>query len=101
MNIIDFIPLGRENAVSNRSLAVARVVDERTARLLVYKARTQGEPICSVCCGGKCGYYIPRNIEEAKVYLRQQKARLKSSRAALNGVVKFVREVERREKNGR
>ncbi len=101
MNIVDYIPVGRENAVSMPTLSVTLGADERTTRLWVHNARKHGEPICSVCNGGKCGYYMPRNIEEAKVYLRQQKARLKSSRAALNGVVKFVREAERSEKNGK
>ncbi len=101
MNIVDFIPVGRENAISNDDLAIEKGTDKRNARRLVFQARVNGEPICSVCNGGKCGYYMPRNIEEAKVYLRQQKARLKSSRAALNGVVKFVRESERSKRNGK
>ncbi len=90
MKISDYIPTGRDNALPMRTLAILAGVEERTARSMVHKARTQGEPICSVCCGGKCGYYMPRNIEEAKVYLRQQNARLKSLRAALRGVKQFI-----------
>ncbi len=101
MNIIDFIPVGRENAISNDDLAIEKGTDKRNARWLVYQARVNGEPICSVCCGGKCGYYIPKDLDEARIYLRQQRSRLKRSRAALNGVVKFVREAERSEKNGK
>lgn len=101
MKIVDFIPVGRENAISNGDLAVVYNTDKRNARRLVYQARADGEPICSVCCGGKCGYYIPKDIDEARIYLRQQRSRLKSSRAALNGVVKFVREIEGGGENGK
>lgn len=99
MKIIDFIPIGRENAISMTSLSAKNGTDERTTRKWIYNARKHGEPICSVCCGGKCGYYISKNLEEAQIYLRQQRSRLKSSRAALNGVVKFIREIERSSKN--
>lgn len=101
MKIIEFIPVGRENAVSNDFLKVVTGKDARTVRALVHDARKRGEPICSVCCGGKCGYYIPRDLNEAQIYLRQQRSRLKSSRAALNGVVRFIREIERSGKNGK
>lgn len=71
MKIIDFIPKGRDNA------------------------RKHVESICSVCCGAKCEYYIPRDLNEVQIYLRQQCSRHKSLRAALNGVVKFFRKIER------
>lgn len=101
MKIIEFIPIGRDNAISMPSLSAKYGTEERTTRKLNYNARKHGEPICSVCSGGKCGYYIPKDLNEAQIYLRQQRSRLKSARAALNGVVKFIREIERSGNNGK
>lgn len=90
MKIIDFIPIGRVNALSMRDLARAANVDERTARQLVHRARANGEPICSTC-EENGGYYMPRDIGEARVYLRQQQARIRSSNAALHGVKAYIK----------
>ena len=92
MKISEFIPEGLANAISNPDLAIAIDKDEREARRLVYQARVNGEPICSTCEEGKSGYYLPRDLNEAYIYLRQQNARIKSARAALRGVKKYIRE---------
>lgn len=91
MNITDFIPVGRANALSMRDLALAVNVDERTARELVHRARANGEPICSDC-DENGGYYMPRTVGEARIYLHQQEARIRSANAALRGVRKYIQE---------
>lgn len=90
MKIIDFIPVGRVNALSMRDLALAANVDERTARELVHRARANGEPICSDC-DENGGYYMPLDISEARIYLRQQRARIKSAAIALRGVKAYIK----------
>lgn len=94
MKISEFIPEGLANAISMRDLAIMIGVDERKARQLVHQARANGEPICSTCEEGIGGYYLPCDVNEARVYLRQQTARIKSSRAALRGIKKYIRENE-------
>lgn len=94
MKISDFIPEGLANAISMRDLALMIGVDERKARQLVHQARATDEPICSTCEEGKGGYYLPCSVNEARVYLRQQNARIKSARVALRGVKKYIRENE-------
>ncbi|MCM1166049.1 MAG: hypothetical protein NC299_10680 [Lachnospiraceae bacterium] len=90
MKITDYIPLGRKNAISNEQLALILNTDKRTARALVLAARMRGAPICSVC-GENGGYYMPRDIGEAQIYLRQQRARVKSSNAALRGIKDYIK----------
>lgn len=92
MKISEFIPVGLANAIPMRDLAAMIGTDKRKARQLVYQARVNGEPICSTCEEHIGGYYIPRNVSEARVYLNQQNARIKSARAALRGVKKYIRE---------
>lgn len=87
--ITEYIPVGRENALPMRDLAALLSVDERTVRQLVQRAREQGAPICSEW-GNNGGYYLPADTYEARRYLRQQKARICSARAALNGVKKYL-----------
>lgn len=92
MKISEFIPVGLANAISMHDLAIALGEDERKARQLVYQARANGEPICSTCEERIGGYYMPQNISEARIYLDQQNARIKSARAALRGVKKYIKE---------
>lgn len=87
--ISDFIPIGRVNAVSMKKLSKQRGVDPRALCLLVQREREQGAPICSDWERG--GYFMPANKSEALVYYRQQKHRIKTARAALNGVAKYLR----------
>ena len=92
MKISEFIPVGLANAISNRDLSLMIGTDERKARQLVHQARANGEPICSTCEERIGGYYLPCNVNEARIYLRQQNARIKSARAALRGVKKYIKE---------
>ena len=73
MKISDFIPKGRENAVSMSDLALQLHTDKRTVRALILAARMRGEPICSTC-EERGGYYLSTDASEAQIYLRQQTA---------------------------
>ncbi len=90
MKLSEIIPIGRANAVSMHSLSVRLAVKPRTLRLLIQREREQGAPICSDLEHG--GYFMPANECEARSYYRQQRSRIKSARAALNGVTKYLRE---------
>lgn len=90
MKLSEFIPIGRANAISMHSLSVQLAVKPRTLRLLIQREREQGAPICSDWERG--GYFMPASEYEARTYYRQQRSRIKSARAALNGVIKYLRE---------
>lgn len=90
MKILDYIPTGRDNPIPMKTLAKRIHVNVRTLRTIVQREREQGAPICSNWEQG--GYFLPANEFEARLYYRQQRSRIKSARAALNGVVKYLRE---------
>lgn len=90
MKLLEYIPVGRNNAIAMRELSEWLDVDPRRLRLLIQREREQGDPICSDWEHG--GYFMPANECEARSYYRQQRSRIKSARAALNGVTKYLRE---------
>lgn len=89
MNLTDYIPIGRKNAIAMRELSERLNIDPRTLRALIQRERERGEPICSDWEHG--GYFMPANEYEARIYYRQQRSRAKSAIAALNGVIKYLR----------
>lgn len=93
MKITNYIPVGRVNAIPMRTLSEQRGEDPRTTRFLIQREREQGAPICSDWEFG--GYYLPADEGEALVYYRAQMARIKTARAALNGVRKYLRGARR------
>lgn len=90
MKIIEYIPRGRLNAISMCELSARLKVDPRTLRALIQREREKGAPICSDWEQG--GYFLPTDEGEALRYYRQQKHRIKTARAALNGVTKYLKE---------
>lgn len=94
INIVDFIPVGQENAISMSELARRRGCDKRTARKLVFEARRKGAVICSTCYGDKSdGYYRPASAEEAIPYVHMQQARISSAKAALKSAEDFISDI--------
>lgn len=91
MNIIDFIPFGRENAISMEELAHRIGRDKRTARNYVFTARRRGNVICSTCCGnGSDGYYLPVSVKEVIPYVRMQQSRIESAKLALKSAEDYI-----------
>lgn len=100
-NVLDFIPMGRENAISMSNLSDRMGTDQRTARKAVFNARCRGEIICSVCNGDKTsGYYRPDNASEILPYIRMQQSRILSAQKALKSVEKFITEKGACDDNG-
>lgn len=91
MKITDYIPYGKANAISNNDLSIVSGTNKCETRRLVHQARANGEPICSTCEERGGGYYLPCNVNEAYAYLRQQQARIRSARAALRGVKRYIK----------
>lgn len=89
MKLIESIPVGRSNAILMKTLAEQRDEDPRTLRAHVQREREQGAPICSDWEHG--GYFLPANKNEAWIYYRQQRSRIRSAIATLNGVKQYLR----------
>ncbi len=90
INITEFIPDGKANAISMNDLAAATNLDTRTVRQLVHSARVNGAVICSTCDKDNGGYYIPRDVAEAVPYYRQQRSYINSATEALQSVINFI-----------
>lgn len=88
MNILDYVPVGRINAIPMRELSERLNVDPRTLLALIQRERENGALICSDWEQG--GYFLPIDVGEARVYFNQQRHRIKTARAALNGVKKYL-----------
>ena len=90
MNISDFIPYGRANAIPQKQLALLTGQTPREVRRAVFNARRDGEPICSSVDETDGGYFYPAEPREALEYLRTQQSRIKSARTALAAVEKYI-----------
>lgn len=75
IQIEDYIPVGKENAISRRDLEKLTGLDDRQNRILILKARKKKIPILASERGG---YYISYDIDEIELFLRKIKARERS-----------------------
>ncbi|MGN0680139.1 MAG: hypothetical protein ACI4JS_10790, partial [Oscillospiraceae bacterium] len=87
--LTELIPTGRNNAIPMKDVATLLNISERAVRVLVQKAREHGAPICSDW-ENRGGYFYPADTYEAMEYFRQQKSRIKTARAALNGITQYL-----------
>ncbi len=72
MKIEEYLSEGCENALSMADLSLILNVDKRTVRMMILSARIDGLPICSTCQGSRHGYFMPRNVDETRINLRDQ-----------------------------
>ncbi len=89
-NVLDFIPLGRNHAISMSELAKRMETDQRTARKMVFAARQRGAVICSTCGENTSGYYRPNTVDEIRPYIAMQQSRIRSAKIALRSAENFV-----------
>ena len=99
-NVLDFIPLGRNHAISMSELAKRMGTDQRTARKMVFAARQREAVICSTCGENTSGYYRPNTVDEIRPYIAMQQSRIRSAKIALHSAENFVAETKVGENNG-
>lgn len=95
MNIIDYIPVGRENAISRSELSRITGLEDRVVRNYIAKAR---EHTC--ICNGQGengGYYIPSTLADANKFYNQERKRALSILRCLRGTKNFIKETEEQE----
>ena len=73
MNIIDYIPVGKENAIPRADLARVLGLTDRACRKAIEEARERGELICNDCDGQ--GYYLASDIGQIERQYRVDRAR--------------------------
>ncbi|MCM1062824.1 MAG: HTH domain-containing protein [Eubacterium sp.] len=94
MDIINFIPHGKINAVSGKELKQLTGCDERTIKQHIANARLKGTVICSILDSNRGGYFIPESPAEAVEYVRTEQCRIQSAKAALKSAADFISDIE-------
>lgn len=92
-SVLNFIPVGSENAVGRDYLSKVTGLSDRKVRVGIHKARRK-IPIINLSDGD--GYYIPdmneeKDIRALKRYVKQEESRLKSIGWALKAARKTLK----------
>lgn len=91
MNILDYIPKGRENAISKEKLCQITGLGDRVVRNEIAKAR-RDVAILNLQDGR--GYFIPTTVEEVDTYIKQEEHRAKSIFVNLKGAKKYRSQIK-------
>lgn len=89
-NVVEYIPIGKQNAIAMSELAKRIGISQREARKAIFNARCKGEIICSTCGENASGYYRPASIDEVRPYIAMQEHRIASAKVALKSAKKFA-----------
>ena len=76
LNILDYIPVGRENAITRAELVRLTGLPDRTIREAIERKRFEGEPIMS--SSSAKGYWLSNDPDDWEMYLREGDARIRS-----------------------
>lgn len=88
-NILDYIPKGKKNAISNRELQTITHLDRRDIQRIIRAVRLKGVVICGF--GGRNGgYFIPETLDEVIVYVRTLKKTIISIIEALKPAEAYI-----------
>ena len=85
MEILEYIPFGKEKAVSREHLTMMTGLNDRVCRKLIQKAREEGARVMS--SSQQAGYWIAENEEEWERFCKEQERRIRS-------IVKVLRRKE-------
>ena len=72
--ISDFIPTGKENAITRDSLRCLTGMSDRAVRRMIADERAMGVPIIS--CSHSAGYYLAETEAEKQIILRELGSRI-------------------------
>ena len=87
IDILQFIPTGRENAITRRELVDRTGLPDRMVRKLIEDARLD-HAIINDSSG--IGYYVTENPMEAKLYKNQEIHRIKSQLKKIKALDKVI-----------
>lgn len=88
---IELIPVGKENALSAREIAVYTSSDVRGVQARIERLRLAGVLICSCLDGKGGGYFRPANNSEVNDYLRHERKRIAARKASLKPAETFLK----------
>ena len=88
MNILDYIPTGRENAISRQELERLIGFNDRTIRLEIKKLVQKGIPILS--SSQAKGYWYSDDIAELESFIKESKNRCKTEYLTVRALEKTL-----------
>lgn len=91
-SIAEFIPKGRENAISRASLAAMLNLPDRTVRQMIEKARREGEIIINLGSGE--GYYISEDPADIQRQMKMNNSRAMAILVQQTHLRRKLRELE-------
>ena len=91
-NLLDNIPVGRQQAIGMKLLADACGLDISGIKQLVLQARIAGCLIVS----GQNGYFLPETKDELQCYFQQRKTVIRTATTAIRHFQTELRRLERR-----
>lgn len=91
LDIADFIPRGKENAITRQNLCEITGLNDRAVRESISQARRE-IPIISLA---NKGYYIPTEKEDVEQWVKQEEHRAKSIFWSMAGAKKFLKGFEK------
>ncbi len=94
MNIVGFIPVGKQNAIPLKELSIRAGCTPRTVQKLVENARLNGAVICNSLDTHNHGLYIPSCPDEALHYVRTERMRIDSFKRSLQSAEEYISDVE-------
>lgn len=87
-DILDFIPKGKENAVTNKDIQVKTGLPEREIRKYVHDAR---RTTCIINNQDGRGYYQPTEKAEVERFIKQERSRALSVLWSLKGAKQYLK----------
>ena len=92
IDITEYIPYGRKNAVSRHELQRRTGLPDRTVRALIEDARRKGAHILS--SSADKGYWKSNNVGEIKEFLRESDGRIRKTAQTVEALRRYVAEQE-------
>ena len=96
MNILDYVAIGQENAISRRDLAYCLSTNDRTMRQIVELSRISAGSLNEVICNfqdGK-GYFRAENTDDLKIQLAINRSRASSLNEQIRNMERILKDAE-------
>lgn len=87
LNLIDFLSVGEENAVTAKELSKILNWNTREVTIAVNALRKQGEIICS---SGN-GFYLPSDDSDVRCFIRQMNSRIADMTKAMKPAEEYLK----------
>lgn len=92
MRLIDFIPVGRNNAISARDLAkLAGFKDTRSLTQEIHRLRKAGHIICSAVTQ-PYGFFLPESEHDIREFVHSMHGRITEIGAAVRGAEQYLQD---------